>query len=108
MRKRRLVTKTLCVDKYAAFRTMQQLKLEPRTGGTVMINGEERWVYSIDLRSALHPHAMKPADAEVLMEILSAEGVWFEVKTVLDEWVGWDDYPALTWWAAIDYEIKTV
>ena len=69
--------------------------------GTEQRAGKEVWVYSVDVSSPLHAHAMKQEDAEVLVELVREAG--FNARFVdhlLTECYR-SDYPGLDWSALI-------
>lgn len=59
--------------------------------------GKSESIYSVEVRSAMYPSALPPADADVLIELLKDAGIEAVVEDRLVEEVWQRDYPGLAW-----------
>ena len=94
--KRTLKLRSLVVESSGGRLAMNSLGFSSKFGGTLMVDGVEKWVASYDVESPLYPGAMSRHDLGIVMELLAEAGVWHRLD-VREETVGYYDYPGLSW-----------
>ena len=101
MMKRKLFTRRIIVDCVAGALVRSLGVRSIGSMGTERRGDNEVWVYSIDVRSPLHAHAMKQEDAEVLVELVREAGFNARFVDHLLMECYRSDYPGLDWSALI-------